>query len=433
MREPDVDYRDIESGKIKAVKDPKGQLQCSYKQRGASLGTGLHNTLEAYYSGGQPDWIWKPGQVAQSGLHLLPRAECCTAIEIEAEIGYEPSGETDPRKPTKVMRAYGTRYAGRRDLTVQMQPSEFDRLGIANIANGWLLLDYKSTADIVQYAKTAADLTDDIAACAYALDVMVKHGLSILPCRWVYFESKEIRRALAVDFTITLQRAREVLERYSLKAKHLDSLNVIQEAAQNLDACCDYSGRPGVIGCSYHQEKGGPCNARRTTGDRLSALEGSNKKMAVMSEEMKAQFAAARSQLSSGAAPMIVSLPAAGTPPMTRGEILPDNGGAVAAPKPRAPRAPKAPTTIAEKMQDTAVVEAPVVAVVSAENLDAIASLSADLAQARVLLEGSNNALAEAEAELATAAQKCDEARLANEVATTAVSAILADIRTAAS
>lgn len=284
MREPDVDYRDIELKKIKAVFEPRGSDQCSYKQRGAALGAGVHATFEAHYLFGSPDWSWFPGQVAQSGLHYLPAREECAPIEIEREIGNVPVAQTDPRKPSKGLRAEnGIILVGKRDLTVFH--------GVK-----WLLADYKSTASIVKYAKTAEILGDDLAACAYAFDCYENHPDDYYgDCLWLYLETKAKRQALPVDFRVKRDHALDVLREAATFAAHLDTIVAVSDAKQETRSCCDFSGRPGEIGCSYHVSKGGPCTARPGLGQLIQARAKERIKINMpTAEELKAKLAASR-------------------------------------------------------------------------------------------------------------------------------------------
>ena len=260
LREPDVDYRDIEAKRIKAVFEPSGPDQCSYKQRGAALGKCVHSTFEKHFGFGVPDWSWFPGQVAQSGLHYLPAREECSPIEIEHEIGHEPVEQSDPEKPSRGLKLHnGIILVGKRDLTV------FNSCK-------WLLADYKSTASIVKYAKTAEVLQDDVAANAYAYDCFIEHPDDYYgDCRWLYLESKEKRQALPINFAISREHALEVLREAATFAAHLDTIVSVADAKQETRSCCDFSGRPGEICCSYHVSKGGPCTARPGLGQLIQA------------------------------------------------------------------------------------------------------------------------------------------------------------------
>lgn len=258
IRDVEIDYAEIESGRVTAVAEPRGPAQCSYKQRGASLGKAMHATLEANYTNGAPDWTTFPGRVAQAGLHLLPARNACTLIEVESEIGdpYDFGADSHFRRAL-VWR--GIPIVGKRDL-------------VAQVAGGPVVLyDYKTTASIERYAKSPEALRDDVAACAYAVDVMHAHETAEQQCSWIYFETKQVRQAVAVPFVISFSHACNVLDDAATFAKHLDTITATRYAARNTESCCNYSGRPGVIGCSYHISKGGPCDAQPGIGQLVQA------------------------------------------------------------------------------------------------------------------------------------------------------------------
>ena len=284
IREPEIPYALIESGQVKAVQFPTGPGECSYKQRGASLGKAMHAVGEEYYTGHAPAWRTFPGQVFESGLHLLPRPSKCDIVQVERECGTEPIvGEKHAKKG---LRIHGILWNMKRDLAIGGRV-ELAHLGIdAPCAQ----FDYKSSANVLEYALTPEKLYNDVQACGYAVDFCERFGRVDAPSRWVYFETKKVRRAAPVDVVIPLGHALEIMAAAAEKAERLDRIVTIADAERNLDACCDYSGQPGIIGCSYHTSKGGPCNARRSTG-RLITL-GAKKETDMIDEAKKAALRA---------------------------------------------------------------------------------------------------------------------------------------------
>jgi len=144
------------------------------------------------------------------------------------------------------------------------------------------LLDYKSTYTFV-YVPLASELLDDVAACFYALAVMVKRGLDQLKCRWVYFRTDDQlpEDSRKVDFTITREHAIEVLAPYEAKALRLREImryelqdrkklypgNKVITLKPEMDAtsCGDFGG------CVYHHEHGGPCRPPKATPGQIAA------------------------------------------------------------------------------------------------------------------------------------------------------------------
>jgi hypothetical protein len=250
------------------------------KQRSGALGTAGHAVLEAWYEGRAPAWDSYPGRVVEAGRHLLPRPDAVRAI-VEGPIGAEPipypTPPTDDR-PTVGFRFGGVLWVGFRDL-LAFGGAELRRLGIvADVA----LFDYKTTASIARYAKDATALTADLQCNLYALATMAELDALTLRARWVYFETKKVRRAAPVDVTITRTAAEERVYAAADLARELDKIERSVDAPQNVNACEDYGG------CSYHSSKGGPCNAVRSVG-RLLQL--TRKKTMALTEEQKAKFA----------------------------------------------------------------------------------------------------------------------------------------------
>jgi hypothetical protein len=113
---------------------------------------------------------------------------------------------------------------------------------------------------------------------------MVEIDQPTLPARWVYFETKRVRRALPTDVLIEYSRAVDVVSAAAETTRTLDAIERSSDAPQNVNACEDYGG------CSYHVSKGGPCDARRSVG-KLISLRLKGKKSMALTEEQKAKFA----------------------------------------------------------------------------------------------------------------------------------------------
>jgi hypothetical protein len=301
-RDPDVDYFAVESfvwDRNRGLFVGPDGSSCTAKARGAALGKVMHDTLEKWYRPdlGKPNWSTHPGQVAQAGLHLLPHPTRCEQIITEEEIGTVPlpaRAEAREGAPTRALDIGGILWAGRRDLFVN-SPIEIARMQLRS-ESGWLLCDYKSSANIAEYAPTEAELLDDPQPNIYGIELCEKFGLKSLPARWVYFASKKIRAAEPRDVTIELSRAHDVMGPCVDLARELDTLTRVEDAPQNPLACEDY-GPPGQINCEYHVSKGGTCRPRRTAGALIAQLDRrkratTEKKQMALSPEQQAKFKA---------------------------------------------------------------------------------------------------------------------------------------------
>jgi hypothetical protein len=223
------------------------------RDRSLALGKALHATLEAHFTpGGQPNWIWFPGEVAASGVTLLPDRERLPIVEqgigargTGADIGPGPDG-----RARFTVTIAGVPWLGYKDLTDLKAPA---------------LYDYKSTKSIDRYAKSAAELLQDLQANLYAHDTMTELGADELFCRWVYFETDRRRRAEPRDFIVKRAEAFSVIECAAEIAKELDSIDTIDQAPMNVSACAEYGG------CEFHEKVGGPCSAHVPVGALIQA------------------------------------------------------------------------------------------------------------------------------------------------------------------
>ncbi len=289
LRSPEIAWADIASGKVRVLRpgetltDP--QRECTAKQKGASLGTALHKIGERFYRKLSVNWMSLPGQIFTSGIHLLPCPDECSWLEVEAEIG---RATIQSEHVHRALCFDGLLLAGKRDLTVRA--ARWCRLQGFHTAGGLILVDYKSTSNILKWAKSAAELRDDVQFCSYALDLMRRYGLSELTGRWIYFETKDIRRAVAVDVTVSRAHAEKVVRSQIPLARHLDMIQSVADARCNLDACNKF-GHPDYINCQYHECNGGPCTARKSLSDRIKAQERKTETMADTEvDKRKAEF-----------------------------------------------------------------------------------------------------------------------------------------------
>jgi hypothetical protein len=272
--------KDVAWTTIAAHEEAGGKLRdapYTSRQRSFALGKAMHTVGEDWFTHVTgPDWNSLPGQIFDSGTHLLPHPDKCVAVRVEEPIGAEPmpSGASEHAPPVG-LRLHGILWAGYKDLVaVPATESELDRLGLPQVLEP-ILIDYKSSSNIKRYALTPEALTTDVQANLYAIDVCHKFGLTSVPARWVYFETKKVRRAKAVDTWIHLDQALDLLEAPAALAKELDRLTSSDAAPQNTDACGEYGG------CIHHKNKGGPCNPHRSLAQLVRQPHKEDKKMAL--------------------------------------------------------------------------------------------------------------------------------------------------------
>lgn len=268
LRDPDVSWPVVESykwdhGRARYV-SADGQ-SCSAAQRGAALGKAMHATAERWFdpSRGVPDWLTLPGQMFAAARHHYPEPSLASRVVVEAEIGATPVLGARDGGPRWAMPVHGILWAGYRDLLIEA-PAELARIGVV-APEGVAVFDHKSTSNIAEHALTHAELLVDPQASLYAIDACEELGLASIPMRWVYTESKKIRRSLPVDATIELSRAHDTIGPCADLARELDTLTRSEDAPQNTAACNMY-GPPDRVNCRHHVSNGGRCNARQRLG-----------------------------------------------------------------------------------------------------------------------------------------------------------------------
>lgn len=297
---------------------PRTGERVTAAQRGSALGLGLHATAERWYEPkrGEPDWAWFPGQVLASGKHLLPEPSKIERVVIEAQIGNEPLrsiSQPRPGAPTSAIEVAGIMWAGFVDLEAH-GGDELARLGVT-APDGVAVIDYKSTSSIERHALTHAELLANPQAALYAIAVGTRLGLAAVPERWVYFESKKVRRALAIDVTAELSRAHDVIGPCADLARTLDMISQSADAPKNpaksvtengvTIPACNLYGPPDRINCRHHMTNGGTCDYRgRRFGSVVHQIS-KKKEVAIMVtkeafEAKKAELAAKKAALAAG-------------------------------------------------------------------------------------------------------------------------------------
>jgi hypothetical protein len=344
QRDPDVTWAEIAAYKY----DKKSKRwfgkggSCTSRSRSTALGKEIHATFERWYdrTRGEPDWRGLPGQIANSACHLLPHPSRVDFAQIEQSIGKVPLPPSKhAHAPKTALLVHGVLWGGYRDLLVEPAHAEARRL---KLPAGLVLHDYKSTADIARYALTSDELRVDVQASLYVADVCKLFGRSELPARWIYLETKENRRALAVDTLIELSRAHDTIGPCADLARELDSYVTSSEAPKNPLACSDY-GPPDRINCPHHKSNGGTCEVKRSFGALIQLGKKTAKKEAItmaLTAEQQAKVEARKAAIAAIAAEKAAKEAAASAEPEEEKSEGAEEGAEVeeeAPPKPSAP------------------------------------------------------------------------------------------------
>lgn len=355
VKMPDIPWEDFASGKVVLAKwgTIPGPSEAWAIQRSTALGKEMHRRWELHFTRSKEPICWTDliGQIMVSGKHLLPRLDHCELIKVEEPIGarllkWRRHGQDRENVVWDLEAGDDTvTWNGCKDLVVRITREECDRLG-CHWTDGYLLVDHKTTSSIAQYAKVNAalrvqndsrtDLKDDLQCCLYALEVMTRYGLKALAVRWIYYETKDKRQAIAVDELITLEHAWEAVDKGCRRAKELERIRSLKDAKYNTSACQDYGG------CKYHQEYGGPCTARRPLS---SLVKGSRRKQD--QKQAMATIAELRAKQKAQADKIRKSEP----PPEAEAEGEESEAAepeVVEAPKPKATRKPRVATAKVE-------------------------------------------------------------------------------------
>jgi hypothetical protein len=259
------------------------------------LGTAMHTVGEDWYEGRKPAWHTLPGQIFQSGAHLLPHPTRCADALVELPIGDVPIDNPNADGPQTVLEIDGVRWAGFRDLVAIPLDEEADRLGLPRGRAS--VLDYKSCANIARYALTEAELAADLQCNLYAYATATDWQRDRAFARWVYFETKKVRRAKAVDVIIARDAALEIIAPCNALARQLDTLVDVGAAVKNPLACNDF----GRV-CEHHKSQpGGTCDARRSIGGLIQARVRKAETTMALKPEVAAKMAALRAKAAGAA------------------------------------------------------------------------------------------------------------------------------------
>lgn len=197
------------------------------------FGTEMHLHLENWYKSGKIPPGTPTGLAARAsmkhlpapGEHLLPEHNWLRALRSKG-IEYTYSGTLDLMDDRVYWDAAGKRYM--------------------------IFYDHKSTAGI-KWAKTPAELADDVSACAYALWMIDVYDLDYVTCKWVYTQ-RDAKLSIPVVFTITKEQAQARWARTMKAVDEMIPLMAANSAAAplspdtlpgNFSACDEFGG------CTY--------------------------------------------------------------------------------------------------------------------------------------------------------------------------------------
>jgi hypothetical protein len=218
------------------------------------------------------DWMSFAGKVARPACDVLPDPRGLVAVytELSAEVA-EPDGWRLASVDAMGGWMPWPRMPGFYDLiTVEETDApvaEWVRRCSVLVYRLW---DFKTTSSF-DWAKTAEELADDPQVLLYALHAMQTFGLQEIECNWLYLCTEGKPKAYLVTVVVT----REQAEAATIELAHTaaDVVNTVQlfragrlrviDLERNISAC------PAYGGCTFHVDKGGPCDAKTSPGKAL--------------------------------------------------------------------------------------------------------------------------------------------------------------------
>lgn len=365
-----------------------GQCRRCSKLRSAALGKALHANGEATYLGEPlPFATGFVFDVWSHGCHLLPYREECVEVHVEQAIGAEA---IEDEHHDTAMRVGPIAVVGYQDaVTWAHAPAAvakriaFDLPWPGSVP---LLLDYKTSKNIKEYAKTPSVLRRDLACNAYSLDLMRTYGHSQQPCRWLYFQTHpEKRLSVPVDVIIERQQAEDIVGAAAeFAARELDPLERTEDAPYNLESCDEYGC------CLMHESVGGPCKAKRSIGARV--MKTTRTKRAVRKGETMGMTAEQKARWAKNHAPDAAEATAPAETAATTDTAATETAAVAAATEPPGRRRKrKAPAAAATASAEAPAAEAPG----PVDALSAIKQLVAERDEAEQLVADINGRLSE--------------------------------------
>lgn len=219
------------------------------------LGLCVHAQIENWLAFEIPfDFTHKSGEIAYSGRDYLPHPRT-PGMQVEEMFVLEMGGH---------------QWIGLKDIQILKRP------GCPP-----LVVDHKTTKDVSLYAKSPDELRENVQACLYAADAMVRADSESCELVWIYYQTQGARKAHPVRLTVTRDDVEPTLRRVCEAADTMAAIRAAGLTAKDLPpnvASCDAFG-----GCPYVDH----CNL--TIGDLYMAQQSENSFLA----KLKAAKAAA--------------------------------------------------------------------------------------------------------------------------------------------
>jgi len=247
----------------KRIPKPKGKdaVKAWNKLRRPAIGHEGHSIIERWYESFRPgakpaaiDWNDLPGRVMLAGLPLLPHPSTLRDWFLERPVAKDFT--------SRVVPGLNYEFNGYIDLVPVGKDDTFR------------VIDHKTTSSF-DWVKTPQELIEDPQGIVYPLDVMLRHNLERIACRWVYYRTEGTPKARAVDFMVTregaLRRALPLVNRGAELVNNIRNKLTVDQMPANTAACDQFGG------CMYHHSRGGPCEARRSVGKILRVMRASTK------------------------------------------------------------------------------------------------------------------------------------------------------------
>jgi RecB family exonuclease len=205
----------------------------SKQKPSAALGERVHKILEAWMTSGTPpnrdetflieEKIYYPGQIAESGIHLLPPPG---------------SGFVESMFSWRI-------FNGRIDFAWKGPECP-------------AVLDHKTTSNL-GYAKTPEDLKTDPQAIIYASAALEETQAHAVDLFWVYYKTSKPYKAERVHLRVSREYAAEQLRPLESLAHYMLDLRRSGTRAKDLppnaDACQNYGGCDFVSHCSLSSQE----------------------------------------------------------------------------------------------------------------------------------------------------------------------------------
>lgn len=224
--------------KIEGLKEPD--------KPSAALGTAVHKVIEEWLRDGkEPDRKTPEGDIAFSGLHLLPQPKT-VGMELEKPFAITFGGHT---------------FRGYKDIEILATP---------------IVYDHKTTVDL-QWAKSESDLPVDVQATLYAADAMMRAKSPHCDLQWTYLRTRGARRAEPVRVRVMrgqiTPRLEQTLRSADAMAEALASGRRANDLPFNDKECASFGGCPFLSECNLTPIKRKETDIMTSIADLKKKLE----------------------------------------------------------------------------------------------------------------------------------------------------------------